>query len=233
MIKRGWVAAEDKDEERDPLRASAERLEATFLTRPLSGIKLKKSERELLAFLELHPGAHNVAELSEKVKKRARARARWPGAGLSRSQQNRSYRQPVSKDQGPILNRHQQAAFEAIEQALEACEFKAFLLEGVTGSGKTEVYMRAIEATRARGRNALLLVPEIALTPAVAGQFFHRFGPRSSHSAFRFGDAERAGQWRRIRNGQARVVIGTRSGVFAPRAGSRARDHRRGTRWKL
>ena len=66
------------------------------------------------------------------------------------------------------------------------------------------------------GKNALLLVPEIALTPAVAGQFFHRFGNQVAilHSAF--GDSERADQWRRIRNGQARVVVGTRSGVFAP-----------------
>ncbi len=61
-----------------------------------------------------------------------------------------------------------------------------------------------------------MLVPEIALTPAVAGQFFHRFGKQVAilHSAF--GDSERADQWRRIRNGQARVVVGTRSGVFAP-----------------
>src|SRR6185312_5984491 len=95
-------------------------------------------------------------------------------------------------------------------------EFAAFLVEGVTGSGKTEVYMRSIDAVLAMGKNALLLVPEIALTPAVAGQFFHRFGKQVAilHSAF--GDAERAEQWRRIRNGHARVVVGTRSGVFAP-----------------
>ena len=76
--------------------------------------------------------------------------------------------------------------------------------------------MRSIEAALALGKNALLLVPEIALTPAVAGQFFHRFGNQVAilHSAF--GDAERADQWRRVRSGQARVVVGTRSGVFAP-----------------
>jgi len=76
--------------------------------------------------------------------------------------------------------------------------------------------LRSIEATLALGRNALLLVPEIALTPAVAGQFFHRFGKQVAvlHSAF--GEAERADQWRRIRDGRARVVVGTRSGVFAP-----------------
>ncbi len=89
-------------------------------------------------------------------------------------------------------------------------------MHGVTGSGKTEVYLRSIEAALAMGKHALLLVPEIALTPAMAGQFFQRFGNEVAilHSAF--GDAERAKQWRRIRCGQARVVVGTRSGVFAP-----------------
>ena len=89
-------------------------------------------------------------------------------------------------------------------------------LQGVTGSGKTEVYLKSIDAAIALGRSALLLVPEIALTPAMAGQFFHRFGDRVAilHSAFH--DAERAEQWRRIRSGVATVVVGTRSGVFAP-----------------
>ena len=82
--------------------------------------------------------------------------------------------------------------------------------------GKTEVYLRAIDERLAQGRGALLLVPEIALTPAMAGQFFSRFGDRVAilHSAFT--DAERAEQWRRIRSGAAPVVVGTRSGVFAP-----------------
>ena len=95
-------------------------------------------------------------------------------------------------------------------------EVHRFSSEGVTGSGKTEVYMRCIEAALALGKNALLLVPEIALTPAVAGQFFHRFSDQVAilHSAFN--ETERAGQWRRIQKGEARVVVGTRSGIFAP-----------------
>ena len=107
-------------------------------------------------------------------------------------------------------------AYNEIEGALRSATFRAFLLHGVTGSGKTEVYLKSIDACLALGRSALLLVPEIALTPAVAGQFFHRFGDRVAilHSAFH--DAERAEQWRRIRAGQASVVVGTRSGVFAP-----------------
>src|ERR1019366_4182570 len=122
---------------------------------------------------------------------------------------------------GPVraphtLNSAQSAAFEQIRRAIQAHEFRAFLLYGVTGSGKTEVYLNAIEAVLAEGRSALLLVPEIALTPAMAGQFFARFGDRVAilHSAFT--DVERTEQWRRIRSGAASVVVGTRSGVFAP-----------------
>ena len=114
------------------------------------------------------------------------------------------------------LNPAQQAAFEQIHDAIQAKRFQTFLLHGVTGSGKTEVYLNAIEAALAEGRSALLLVPEIALTPPMAGQFFSRFGDRVAilHSAFT--DVERTEQWRRIRSGAASVVVGTRSGVFAP-----------------
>jgi primosomal protein N' (replication factor Y) len=216
LIKRGWVVAQDKETDRDPLRTIAEKLAAEFRIRPPEGLKLKKAERELIAFLELHPGPHNLAEIAKSVKNASEA-----ARSLARRELIRlvvegpavpaGYDRPV-----PQLNQHQQAAFESIQAALATPAFKAFLLQGVTGSGKTEVYLRSIEAALAVGRNALLLVPEIALTPAVAGQFFHRFGKQVAilHSAF--GDSERADQWRRIRNGQARIVVGTRSGVFAP-----------------
>ncbi len=216
LIKRGWVIAQDKEANRDPFRAPAERLSAEFRSRAAEGLKLKKAERELIAFLELHPGQHNVGRLSKSVKNageaaRSLARRELIHLALEGPAIPAGYERPT-----PQLNTHQQAAFEAIQAALAQPEFKAFLLQGVTGSGKTEVYLSAIDAALAAGRNALLLVPEIALTPAMAGQFFHRFGKQVAilHSAF--GDSERADQWRRIRNGQARVIVGTRSGVFAP-----------------
>ena len=216
LIKRGWVQAEERQEERDPLRAAAERLQAEFFGRPAADTRLKKSERELLAFLELHPGPHNVAELAKTIKRASEA-----ARGLGRQHLIRLEIEGVAAPSGyerpvPVLNAHQEEAFQAIQGAVGESRFQAFLLQGVTGSGKTEVYLRSIEATLALGKNALLLVPEIALTPAMAGQFFQRFGKQVAilHSAF--GNAERADQWRRIRNGQARVVVGTRSGVFAP-----------------
>lgn len=114
------------------------------------------------------------------------------------------------------LTDEQQAAFSAITEALNDNEYKAFLLHGVTGSGKTEIYIRAMRETLNRGRSALMLVPEIALTP----MFFRRlravFGSSVAilHSSLTPG--ERYDEWRRIHRGEARIAIGTRSAVFAP-----------------
>jgi primosomal protein N' (replication factor Y) len=216
LIKRGWVIAEDKEEERDPLRAAAARLTIEFRTRALPDARLNKSERELLAFLELHPGLHNVASLSGKLKNasmaaRSLARKELVRLEAEALQTTGGYERPK-----PILNSHQEEAVGVIHAALGGNSFRAFLLQGVTGSGKTEVYLSAIESALAQGKNSLLLVPEIALTPAVAGQFLHRFGRQVALLHSGIGDSERAEQWRRIRNGSARVVVGTRSGIFAP-----------------
>jgi primosomal protein N' (replication factor Y) (superfamily II helicase) len=214
LEKKGFVESEDVAAERDPLRASAARLRVEFVARAID--KIPKPERELLAYLELHPGQHNLAALEETLPKASTA-----ARALARKQLVRLALEPVSSLAAPpraphTLNPHQQQAFDAIRRALAGAQFQAFLLEGVTGSGKTEVYLNAIDAALAMGRGALLLVPEIALTPAVAGQFHHRFGERVAilHSAFH--DSERAQEWRRIRAGQASVVVATRSGVFAP-----------------
>lgn len=215
LEKRGFLFTEDIFAERDPLRASSARLRVEHIQRP-EGIKFKKAERELLSYLELHPGSHNLEELDLLIKG-AGAAAR----SLARRKLLKIDLEPVSGNFAPYrppptLNAHQQIACDKLGASIASRQFGAFLLHGVTGSGKTEVYLRGIEAALAAGRSALLLVPEIALTPAVAAQFHHRFGDRVAilHSAFH--DAERADQWRRIRSGKATVVVGTRSGVFAP-----------------
>lgn len=216
LEKKGFIAIEDLEAERDPLRASSARLRASYLARAPEGTKLPKRERELLAFLELHPGEHNLEQLESSVKgasQAARSLARRNLIALEPEPPRISFAPSLAPR---TLNPHQLEAYQQIEAALRKDKFQTFLLEGVTGSGKTEVYLKSIDAAIALGRSALLLVPEIALTPAVASQFFHRFGDRVAilHSAFH--DAERAEQWRRIRSGQATVVVGTRSGVFAP-----------------
>jgi primosomal protein N' (replication factor Y) len=216
LEKKGFIAVEDRQAARDPLRASAERLRAAFLASCPPGLKLNKQERELHAYLELHPGSHNLERLKETVhgaSQSARSLARKQLVLLETESPLPLY----APDRPPrTLNPPQLDACQQIEAALRAGTFQPFLLYGITGSGKTEVYLRSIDACLALGRSALLLVPEIALTPAMAGEFFHRFGDRVAilHSAF--GDVERAEQWRRIRAGSASVVVGTRSGVFAP-----------------
>jgi primosomal protein N' (replication factor Y) len=215
LEKRGFIVGEDVHADRDPLRAPAERLRVELAPRPPEA-KLNKAERELRAFLELHPGSHNLKELEGTVKSAslaARSLARKKVVEL-RPERAAASAAPVREPH--VLNPAQQAAFDAIRAAVVERKFRTFLLEGVTGSGKTEVYLNAIESALEAGRSALLLVPEIALTPAMAGQFFTRFGDRVAilHSAFT--DVERSEQWRRIRNGGATVVVGTRSGVFAP-----------------
>ncbi len=178
--------------------------------------KLAKPERELLAYLELHPGSHNLVDLELAVVKASPAARSLARRKLVRLTQEPVVTAPIPARPPVTLNRHQQVAYDRIRASGEAHEFKVFLLQGVTGSGKTEVYLRAIETAMAQGKGALMLVPEIALTPAVAGQFHHRFGRRVAilHSAFH--DSERAQEWRRIRSGEASVVVATRSGVFAP-----------------
>jgi len=216
LEKKGFIEVEDLETERDPLRTSARRLRASWLAPAQDDVKLTKRERELHAFLELHPGTHNLEELESSVKGASQA-ARSLARGKLIALEPEAPTGVFASDIPPrTLNPHQLIAYQQIEAALLQRKFQTFLLEGVTGSGKTEVYLKAIDACIELGRSALLLVPEIALTPAVAGQFFHRFGSRVAilHSAFH--DAERAEQWRRIRAGLATVVVGTRSGIFAP-----------------
>ena len=115
-----------------------------------------------------------------------------------------------------ILNADQERELGAIKIWIDAGAFHVGLLYGVTGSGKTEVYLGAVEAALARGKTALILVPEIALTLWVGRLCRARLGPSVAvlHSAL--GEVERAREWWRVRRGEARVVVGTRSAVFAP-----------------
>ncbi len=114
------------------------------------------------------------------------------------------------------LNEEQQTAFEGLLSLLKAQKPAAALLYGVTGSGKTRVYIKLIREVLSLGRTALVLVPEISLTPQLLRLFSAQFGPEVAvlHSGLRAG--ERYDEWKRIRSGKARVVIGTRSAVFAP-----------------
>ena len=120
-------------------------------------------------------------------------------------------------EDGQIVHtKHQRAAIEAVNGAFDRGGFKPFLIFGVTGSGKTEVYLEIISHCLAGGKTALVLVPEIALTPQIASRFRRRFGGQVVVLHSRISAGERYDSWRRLAKGTARVAIGARSALFAP-----------------
>ncbi|MBI1953047.1 MAG: primosomal protein N' [Candidatus Omnitrophica bacterium] len=114
------------------------------------------------------------------------------------------------------LNKEQQAALSPIREAIDQTRHEVFLLHGVTGSGKTEIYLQAIESVLRQGKSSIILVPEIALTPQATQRFQGRFGALVAVLHSRLLPSTRIREWERIRSGEARVVVGTRLAVFAP-----------------
>ena len=115
-----------------------------------------------------------------------------------------------------VLNEEQQTAYGGIVRLMESGEATVSLLQGVTGSGKTQVYLRLVQQALARGRSAMVLVPEIALTPQLMAKFSAYFGDEVAMLHSSLGIPERYDQWKRIRRGEVKLVLGTRSAVFAP-----------------
>ncbi len=163
---------------------------------------------------------HGVRELSALVAAPREALRQLSEAGLVLLAEREVFRLPYEELQGtrtlaPPLTAEQTEALRIMMPALDAGE-GAFLLHGVTGSGKTEVYLAMVQRALDAGRAAIILVPEIALTPQMVRWFRERFGPRTAVLHSRLTDGQRVDEWRRIRTGDARVVIGARSAVFAP-----------------
>ncbi|WP_305044675.1 replication restart helicase PriA [Geoalkalibacter sp.] len=180
-------------------------------------------QRELLAWLRAR-GETPLARIAEEFPSPYALLKRLVEQGLLGVREGEKRRdpffdQPVPPDPRPEPSFDQAQALNALLAQLAARRFAPFLLHGVTGSGKTEVYLRAIAAALETGRQALVLVPEIALTPQLVGRFRARFqgGPWQVavlHSGL--SDGERYDAWRTIARGEAQIVIGARSAVFAP-----------------
>ena len=141
--------------------------------------------------------------------------------GLLDQSQRRVWREPLEGQSfvpvvPPPLTPDQAAVWGHVAQTLDEGSGKVLLLEGVTGSGKTEIYLRAVRRTLAQGRDAIVLVPEIALTPQTIRRFAARFRTTLAVLHSRLTDGERYDQWERIRAGELRLVIGSRSAIFAP-----------------
>jgi len=197
--------------------------EPVFRLQPNPAQPRGEKQRELLAF---------IAERGEVGLGELRARFPAPHATLNRLVELDFLRQdeqevrrdpflaePLPEDRQFTLNAEQQVAVNTLTGAIETAEFAPFLLHGVTGSGKTEVYLRAVEKCLDNKRQALILVPEIALTPQLVARFRARFEPQgvrlaALHSGL--SDGERYDAWRAITREEVQVVIGARSAIFAP-----------------
>ncbi len=213
MVRKKWLAREDISAVRDATRTIK-----IALLKSADG-KLNDNQRRLVETLAASGGRVPVetlqaleiprTTLSTLVKRGLIEIVEEPAAfAVSRSKPRPSFEFD--------FNSAQQAALNRLREAVEARKFSGILLHGVTGSGKTAVYLAGMRAVLEAGRSAILLVPEIGLTPAVAADLHQIFGDEVAilHSAL--SDKERAQQWHRIKSGEARMVVGTRSAVFAP-----------------
>ncbi len=177
---------------------------------------LNDRHREILEGLKRLGGEAWVSDLSQQTKTSSSVLKTLEKKGYLSLQLREILRQeahPVGADQGKELTLAQRSV---LQQIWSCTKTKNWLLHGVTGSGKTEVYLQAIEPLLAQGKSALVLVPEIGLTPQLTDRFRARFGDRVKvyHSAL--SEGERYDTWRQMLNGTPQVVIGTRSAVFAP-----------------
>ena len=165
-------------------------------------------------------GRTPAAEVSYYTGASARTLKSMEKAGLIAFSEEEELRVPSLDDVEPgpeiVLNEEQQRAFEEILGRVQAAKPPVTLLHGVTGSGKTQVYLRLVQETLALGKTAMVLVPEIVLTPQMMRKFSSYFGSRVAmlHSSLKM--TERYDQWKRIRRGEVDVVLGTRSALFAP-----------------
>src|SRR5271156_5093201 len=214
MVRKKWLAREDVSAVRDATRTSK------IATLKSADGKLNDNQRKLIEMLSASGGRVPVetlqaldvprTTLSTLVKRNLIEIVEEPAAFAVSRGKPRPSRPEFD------FNPAQQAALNRMREAVETRKFSGMLLHGVTGSGKTAVYLAGMRAVLEAGRSAILLVPEIGLTPAVAADLHQTFGDEVAilHSAL--SDKERAQQWHRIKAGEARMVVGTRSAVFAP-----------------
>jgi primosomal protein N' (replication factor Y) len=179
-----------------------------------------KAQAEVLERLRASGGRARVAEIVRDRPSLRSAVTRLAERRVLRLETERDVRTPeglpAAKALTLVLSADQERVLCPLRKAVRAGGFAPFLLHGITGSGKTEVYFRTVEEALARGQGALLLVPEIALTPMLVRAASARFGSTVAVQHSELSAGERHDQWWRIRDGEARVVVGARSALFAP-----------------
>ncbi|WP_438446753.1 primosomal protein N' [Gorillibacterium sp. sgz5001074] len=183
--------------------------------------KSAKRQKDVLLYLAEHPEPVRLAELTLALEVGAGTVKSLADKGLLRLEDVEVQRDPYAK-RGfartlPLpLTEEQTKVFEPVKEAVKAGRHEMFLLHGVTGSGKTEVYLQSIQVCLDQGKEAIVLVPEISLTPQMVERFKGRFGDDVAVLHSRLSNGERYDEWRKIASGQVRVVIGARSAIFAP-----------------
>ena len=223
LLRKKWITAQrdfsrktgDKTEQVATLASSAEEALEFAARRPKSGA-MQKAVLELLCSV----GSASVKELCYFTGAKLATVKRLAELGYVSLSDREVLRcreiRPAQVSADLILNEEQTAAFTGIREKMDSSEPGVALLYGVTGSGKTSVYLKLIRYCLEQGKSAMLLVPEIGLTPQLLGLLVAHFGQQVAvlHSSLPAG--ERYDQWKRVRSGDAKVVVGTRSAVFAP-----------------
>jgi len=225
-LKQKWVTAEEVNKERSRRQVFAVRLAGPLPERPP---RLSPVARRIIEALEQQGPAEDHRLLLEAAGAQLANLRKLGQTGLielseaGRPGANSTLRErdapaTAGETPAPRLTPAQAAVLADLFPRLDSGEFGVVLLHGVTGSGKTEIYLHLISHCLERGRSALMMVPEIALTPAMQSLFFARFGDEVALLHSGLTEKERDDAWWRVRRGQAKVVLGTRSAVFAPLA---------------
>jgi primosomal protein N' (replication factor Y) len=214
LLRKKWITRQDASSARD-----SRRVQKVAVLKERAPAKMTPQQKRIVEILEQRGGRTPLEELWSQDGSRSALHTLVKRGAVEICEEPMVFHVSGLKAKSSLdfaLNREQSAAREKILEAIAARKFKVALLHGVTGSGKTAVYLSAMQSVLAEGRSAILLVPEIGLTPAAAANLHNLFGDEVAilHSAL--SPDERAEQWRRIRAGDARIVVGTRSAVFAP-----------------
>lgn len=217
LMRKKWVERKDATAKRDARRT----VQIAVLRDGIPRGKLNQNQHTILDLLERNQGRAAVESIRQLAVPRSTLATLVKRGLVALEEEAAEFRVSTLQRRGPahldfIFNPQQKAALAAIQKSVEERKFAVSLLHGVTGSGKTAVYLAAMQAVLESGRSAILLVPEIGLTPAAAANLHQVFGDQVAilHSAL--SADERAEQWHRIRRGETRIVVGTRSAVFAP-----------------
>jgi primosomal protein N' (replication factor Y) len=215
LLSKKWIAREDVSSVRD-----AQRTVQVAVLKEVNG-KLNENQQKIVAFLQEQAGRAFVEKIRTLDLPRTTLQTLVKRGIVELVEEQAEFSVSSMKKRGLshldfIFNAEQKGALATIQRSVEENKFSVSLLHGVTGSGKTAVYLAAMQSVLEQGRAAILLVPEIGLTPAAAANLHQVFGDEVAilHSAL--SADERAEQWHRIRRGDARIVVGTRSAVFAP-----------------